>query len=260
MKRPLELEPLLLEQLPEVSEDGKTYHFTLKQGVMFHDDPCFPQGAGRELITDDVFYSWKRLADPKLSSNNWWLLSDTIVGLKEYRDQLGDQPFDYDADIEGMQKINDYEFKIVLKEASPKFRWTLAMFQLSIVPREAVEEYGSRFAVHPVGTGPYLLNETDWIRNENMIMNRNPNYREELYPSEHMPSDETAGRTASAGQQLPLVDRIETIFYSESLPMWLAFRSRQLGFTTVPAAYYDEAFNRKKKTLSSAFAKEGSDY
>jgi oligopeptide transport system substrate-binding protein len=260
LKRPLALEPLLLEELPQVSKDGKTYQFKLKQGVVFQDDPCFPGGKGRELITDDVFYTWKRLADPKLSTKNWWLLSNTIIGLDEYRDQLGDQPFDYDADIKGMQKVNDYEFKIVLNEASPKFRWTLAMFQLSIVPREAVEEYGTRFAVHPVGTGPYMMKESDWVRSKNMLMNRNPNYREELYPTEHMPSDEAAGRTAAAGTRLPLVDRIETIFYSETLPMWLEFRSRKLGFSTVPAAYYDEAFNKRKKNLKPSFEKEGITY
>ena len=88
-----------------------------------------------------------------------------------------------------------------------------------------------------------------------MIMNRNPNYREELYPTEHMPSDEAAGRTAAAGKKLPLVDRIETIFYSETLPMWLEFRSRKLGFTTVPAAYYDEAFNKRKKYSETCLCK-----
>ena len=260
LKRPLELEPLLLEELPDVSEDGITYRFKLKQGVMFQDDPCFPEGKGRELTSDDVFYSWKRLADPNLSTKNWGLLSNTIVGLDEYRDQLGDQPFNYDVDIKGMQKVSDYEFKIVLNEASPKFRWALAMFQLSIVPREAVEEYGTRFAVHPVGTGPYTLQERDWVRSKNMTMNRNPNYRDELYPSEHMPSDEAAGRTTAAGNKLPLVDRIETIFYNETLPMWLEFRSRKLGFTSVPAAYYDEAFNKRNKDLKPSFEKEGISY
>ncbi len=182
------------------------------------------------------------------------------MGLDEYRDQLGDLPFDYDVDIEGLQKINEYEFKVILKEASPKFPWTMAMFQLSIVPREAVEKYGTKFAAHPVGTGPYILQESDWARKKNMIMNRNPNYRDEFYPTEHMPSDEAAGRTTAAGKKLPLVDRIETIFYNETLPMWLEFRSRKLGFTIVPSAYYDEAFNKRKKSLKSSFANEGISY
>jgi ABC-type transport system substrate-binding protein len=259
LKRPLELEPLLLEEMPQASDDGLTYHFKLKKGVKFHDDPCFPNGKGRELVTDDVFYSWMRLADTGVGTKNWWLMDGTIAGLNDYRKNLkGD--FDYAANIEGMQKISDHEFKIVLAEASPRFYWTMAMFQLSIVPREAVEKYGTKFAAHPVGTGPYIMKEKDWTRKRKMIMNRNPNYRDEFFPTEHLPEDETAGLTAAAGKKLPFVDRIETIFYNENQPMWLQFRSRKLAFTTVPAAYYDEAFNKRKKTLKSSFSSEGITY
>jgi len=71
LKRPLELEPLLLERMPEVSDDGLVWDFKLKEDVTFHDDACFPGGEGRELVADDVIYSWKRLADPKYEYKNW---------------------------------------------------------------------------------------------------------------------------------------------------------------------------------------------
>lgn len=91
-------------------------------------------GKGREVVSDDVFYSWKRLADTELSTKNWWSLKDTIVGLDDYREQQNAaDTFDYDAPVEGIQKINDHEFKIQLTAATPRFRWTLAMFQFSIV-------------------------------------------------------------------------------------------------------------------------------
>ena len=87
LKRPLELEPLLLAEMPEVSEDRKTYHFKLKKGVLFHDDPCFEKtgGKGRELVSADVFYSWKRMADNSLTPKGWWLFANTIVGFDEFR-------------------------------------------------------------------------------------------------------------------------------------------------------------------------------
>ena len=47
LQRPLELEPLLLEKMPDISDDGKTYHFRLKKNVQFHADSCFPDGQGR---------------------------------------------------------------------------------------------------------------------------------------------------------------------------------------------------------------------
>ena len=62
LERPYRLEPLLLAEMP-TTEDGLTWRFRLKSGVRFHDDPCFPDGRGREMVTEDVFYSLKRLAD-----------------------------------------------------------------------------------------------------------------------------------------------------------------------------------------------------
>ena len=262
LKRPLQLEPCLLETMPEVSDDGTMYQFRLKPGVYFQDDPCFPRGKGRELIADDVLYSWKRLADPDVPTRNWRLLRDKIVGLDEFRDAFLEQRrlnpsvrFDYDSEIAGMQKTGDHEFQIQLRRPTAGFPWTLALFQTAVVPREAVEKYQSEFGSHPVGTGPYRL--TQWTPQKNMIMDRNPNFRDEFYPSEHMPEDQAAGRTAADGKKLPMVDRIETVFYAQSQPMWLDFRSRKLGFTTVPAAFHDEAFGQPGKTLKPGLEKEG---
>ena len=87
--------------------------------------------------------------DPK----SWWLMENTIAGFDKYREeQNAAEKFDYDAPVEGMKVINDYEFEITLQEPVYRFLYTLAMFQLAVVPREAVEMYGSKFDLHPVGT------------------------------------------------------------------------------------------------------------
>lgn len=248
LKRPFEQEPLLLEKMPEISSDGLTYHFTLKKGVKFHDDPCFPDGKGREVVSSDVIYSLKRLGDSDVSLKNWWLLENTIVGLDAYRDEQNTAAvFDYDAPVEGMKVINDQEFEITLKEPVTRFMWLLGMFQTSIVPREAVEEYKTRFARHPVGTGPYLMDEADWVPKQKMVLNRNPNYHECFYPEEHMPEDEERDLHLSAGKKLPLIDRITIGFFVETQPMWLQFMSGNLDFTTVPKDNHSEAFTRRWK-------------
>ena len=81
LKRPYELMPNLAEALPEVSKDGLTYTFKIKKGVMFRDDPAFPNGKGRELKASDVVYSIKRLADVNVRSRGWWLYDDIVEGL-----------------------------------------------------------------------------------------------------------------------------------------------------------------------------------
>ncbi|WP_339909588.1 ABC transporter substrate-binding protein [Symmachiella dynata] len=261
--RPPELEPLLLSEMPTISEDRLTYHFKLKPGVLFHDDPCFPDGKGRELVTDDVFYSWKRMADNGNNPKSWWLLKDTIKGFDEYREkqnaaveaQTGS--FDYDAPVAGMQKINDHEFRVILKQPVQRFMWVLAMFQTAIVPREAVEKYGDRFGRHPVGTGAFTLAEEDWRPGQRMVFYKNPSYHPCYYPTEHMPSDVAAGWTKDAGKRLPLVDRLEFQFFVQDQPMWLSFRTGKIDYTQVPDEYFDEAFLKRTKQLRPKLVREG---
>ena len=256
--RPYELEPLLLESMPEVMEDGLTYRFKLKRGVHFHDDPCFPGGKGREIAAEDVLYSWRRLADQDVSLKNWWLFENTIVGFDAYRaEQNAAEKFDYDAPVEGFQIVNDYEFHVTLTEPVTRFLWVLAMFQTSIVPREAVESYGTRFTRHPVGTGPFTLAENDWIPKQGMALNRNPNYHECFYPAEHQPEDEQRGLHLAAGKKLPFVDRVEMTFFVEEQPMWLQFMSGNLDFSIVPKDNFSEVFNRRTRKLKSSMRKRG---
>ncbi len=263
LKRPLELKPSLLTEMPRITEGGKVWHFTLKKGITFHNDACFPGGKGRELVASDVFYSWKRFADPRNNYKSWWLIDDAIVGFNDYREQQaalvnGGKPFDYDADVPGMRLINDYEFEVELVKPLQQFAWKLAMFQLSIVPREAVEMYGEGFNGHPVGTGPFLLqNESDWTRGISLTLHRNPDYRDDYYPDEWMPSDKEMGFTEAAGTKLPIVDRLEFRFYVESQPMWLQFKDGKLDFTTVPEAGFFEAFSRRTKELRRSWKRKG---
>ena len=248
LKRPFEQEPLLLAKMPEISDDGLTYHFTLKKGVKFHDDPCFPGGKGRELVAEDVIYTFKRFADSDISLKSWWLFENTIAGFDDYRREQNDaDEFDYEAPVEGFKLINDYEFEITLIKPVTRFMWVLGMYQTGIVPREAVEMYGNRFARHPVGTGPFTMKEEDWIPKQRMVLNKNPNYHECVYPTDHMPEDEERGLHLAAGKKLPFVDRVTIGFFVESQPMWLEFMSGNLDFTNVPKDNHTEAFTRRWK-------------
>jgi len=259
LKRPFELEPALLEEMPTISDDGKTWGFKLKKGIYFQDDPCFPGGKGREVVASDVFYSWKRSADPRYQFKSFWLLEETIVGFDEFKAaQEKSGKCDYSAPVEGMRPINDYEFQLTLTRPVQQFMWKLAMFQLSIVPHEAVEFYGDRFNRHPVGTGPFILKEeSDWKPGTTIVFTRNPTYREEYYPSERMPDDKAEGFDKAAGERLPIVDRIEVTFYVESQPMWLKFSAGELDYTTVPETAYDEAFARRSGNLKKSYVERG---
>ena len=294
LERPYKLKPCLLAEMPIVTDGGKRFRFRLKKGVRFHDDPCFPDGKGREMVADDVFYSFKRMADKRNSPKAWWLLQDTIVGFDQWRtdqnaadekrqafieekkeagkeDSESAAPigFDYDAPVEGMKKINDYEFEILLKQPFFRFTYTLAMFQTSVVAREAAEHYGKTISRHPVGTGPFTLRHEDWESGAFMSLKRNPTYREDYYPadpglnedgSEPYPGyteDKKLGFYEDAGKRLPLADRVEVSFFVTTQPMWLKFRNREIDYTTVPAETFEQAFIKRTQKLRQSYRDEG---
>lgn len=251
LKRPFELEPLLLTEMP-TTDDDLTWKFTLRNDVYFHDSPCFPDGKGRKLVSSDVFYSWKRMADSTIGSKSWWLMRDTVVGFDEYREQqlklVEGKPgehFDYFADVEGFRVINDQEFTVTLKKPSARFLWVLAMFQTGIVPHEALDMFGSRFGLHPIGTGPYTLSEGDWQFGLQMILRRNPTFRDEFFPEEHMPEDEEHGLHLAAGRKLPLLDTIHISFFEQDQPMWLHFRAKDFDYGQVPDENMPQVFSKR---------------
>lgn len=263
LKRPLELEPLLLESMPEALDGGTRYRFTLRDDIYFHDDECFPDGEGRKLVTDDVFYSWKRLADPQYNLQAWPRVDGMIVGFNEYKDEQNAAveaggTFDYDAPVEGMVKLDDRRFEVVLPEANRQFLFKIATFQMAVVPREAVDHYGERINSVQVGTGPFRL--VEWIPNSRIVWERNPEYREMLYPSEGTPEDEDAGLLADAGRRLPIADRLEIQFFVETTPMWLEFKAGKLDYTTVPQAGYEEAFDVRTGRLQRDWRLREIDY
>ena len=268
LKRPVELKPLLLAEMPAISENGKVYRFRLKKNIFFHDDQCFPDGKGRELVAADVFYSFKRMANNSNLPKGWWLLKDTIVGFDEYRTQQNEaDEFDYDIPVAGMKVINDHEFEIQLKEPFYRFTYVLAMFQTAVVPREAVDFYGKKFSRRPIGTGPFRFER--WDTGSQIVYVRNPNYWEEYYPddpglnedgSEPYPGyfkDKELGFYVDAGKRLPLLDRVDLEFFVQAQPKWLKFRKHEVDYTIVPAENFEEAYIKRTLKLKQEFVEDG---
>lgn len=262
LKRPLELEPLLLESMPDISADGRVYTFTLRKGVFFHDDPCFPEGKGRELHAEDVIFSIKRMANRTFRPRGWWLYNDRIVGFNAYRDQQSARPaktpFQYDAPVKGLKVLDRYRFRITLTQPYPQFLYVLAMNYTSVVAREAVEHYGQELSAHPVGTGPFTLKR--WIRGTEVVFERNPRYRERqvYFPTEKdaSPGMKERGLLRHAGELIPLLDGIVMHVFEQSQPMWLKWRVKDLDYIQVPAEYHDAIF-QPDFTLREGFVKEG---
>ena len=150
--RPYRLKPGSCS-LIEISTNRLAYTFRLRDGVRFQDDPCFPDGKGRDATAEDIVYSLERLRDPKNASSGMWTM----------------------ASVEDVVAVDARTVTITLKKPCHFFEWLMAMAYAAIVPHEAVEEYGNTFGQHAVGTGPYRLEK--WERNHRMVFTRDAKWR-----------------------------------------------------------------------------------
>lgn len=232
LARPAKVRPNLAEAMPEVSADFRTFTFRLRKGIHFADDPAFG-GRKREVTAPDFVYSFKRFYDPKNKSPRWsGLAEDKILGLDELRKKAeATGKFDYDSEAEGLRALDRYTVQIKLAETRPRFVLTLAdPSVLGIMAREVVEAYGDRIMEHPVGTGPFMLQE--WKRSSKMTFVRNPGFREKFYDAEPPAGDARSQAIAAQmkGKRLPLVDKVVVTIIDEQQPRWLSFLNSEQDF------------------------------
>ncbi len=231
----------------------------LERIVRFED---FPEKGSRELTAADYVYQVRRLAHPRVQSPILGLMADYIVGLKDLAKNLGkaakDQPKDAYLDIgrfdfPGAYVVDRYTYRIRIKGKYPQFVYWLAMPFFAPVPEEAERFYWQpgmaerNFTLdwQPVGTGAYYLAEND--PNRVMRMQRNPNYRDDFYPSEGDPGDREAGMLEDAGKRLPMVDTVIYSLEKEDVPYWNKFLQGYYDASGVSSDSFDQAIRMNAK-------------
>lgn len=151
-----ELINVLAEEI-ELSDDGLSVDFTLREGVQFH-------GGYGELTAEDVKFSFERTA-----------------GLTE-----GDVETSYASDwatLEEVEVTGDYTGTIHLNEPfAPLMINTLPGNAGLIVSQAAVEELGEDFGTNPIGTGPYQW--VDWKPGQAITVERYDDYHGAMF--EHL--------------------------------------------------------------------------
>jgi ABC-type transport system substrate-binding protein len=230
MAKPAKMRPNTAAEMPQVSNDFKTFTFRIKPGIFFADDPAF-KGKKRELVAEDYVYSLKRHYDPRWKSANLYILENAkILGLTELRKKLMDEkkPFDYDTPVEGLKALDRYTFQIRLAEPTPRllYNFTDGSFT-GAVAREVVEFYGDKIGEHPVGTGPFVLKS--WKRSSRIVLAKNPSYREVLWDETPPAGDERLAAVATQfkGRRLPLIDEVHISIIEEAQPRWLSFLNEE---------------------------------
>lgn len=189
----------------EIDASSKIYTFHLRKGVFFHDDPCFPNGKGRELKAQDVKYCFDRLCYHNPADNQgFWIFKGVVKGASEY-DSLTAAKIKPDSGVSGVRVIDDYTIQVELERPYAVFLARLALIFGKIYPHEAVEKYGSEIRMHPVGTGPFYMK----VNKDNQVtfLARNPSYWQK----------------DSFGNQLPYLDALRISFIKEKKNELLEF-------------------------------------
>ncbi len=215
----------------------------------------FPLTGTRELVAADYVYQIKRLAHPKLHSPILSLMSEYIVGLGDYarelqaaQRQLADQAFlDLTRySLAGVEQVDRYTYRVKIRGKYPQFRYWMAMPFFAPMPPEA-DRFFSQAGMadqnltldwYPVGTGPYMLT----VNNPNlrMILERNPKFHDERYPSEGKKGDVDKGLLADAGQRLPFIDKAIYSLEKENIPRWNKFLQGYSDRSDVLAESFDQ--------------------
>lgn len=147
------LQPGLAERW-EISEDGRTFTFHLRQGVRFHD--------GTPFRAQHVVRSFERVLDPSVRGGRGWPLFP-IAGAQDFA--AGRAPR-----ISGLAAPDDSTVVITLGEPLAVFPKLMAMPVAAIVPDSVPADFGQK----PVGTGPWRF--VEWRHDDYLLFARNEQY------------------------------------------------------------------------------------
>lgn len=193
-----------------VNNDATVYTFTIREGVKFHDDECFPDGKGRYMNAYDVEYCLRRLCTDLPNNQMFWLLQDRLKGATENFLNVPESSSKMNS-ISGIQAVDERTMRLELEFPFSGFLNVLSHQGCWIYPYEAVVHYDDQIRVNCVGTGPFKQKVIK--ENEVVILEKNPDYWQE----DHL------------GNRLPFLNAIKVTFESEKGLELLEFRNGNLS-------------------------------
>ena len=143
----------------EVSDDGKTYTFYIRENAKFHD--------GDRVTAQDFKWSMERAAHPDTASPVADTYLNDIVGIDAVLE--GEK-----TDISGITVIDEATLRIEIDAPKAYFLAKMTYPTAYVLDRENVESGGRTWTDAPNGTGPFKLKE--YRIGERIILERNEHF------------------------------------------------------------------------------------
>ena len=148
----------------EISEDGTTYTFTLREGLTWSD--------GEPVTAEDFVFSFQRLMDPANAADYAYLQypiknAEAInAGETEDLSQLG------------VRAIDERTLEIELERPTPYFLGALTHYTAYPLPQHATEEHGDDWVKveNIVVNGAYR--PVEWIPGSHVLTEKNPDFHD----------------------------------------------------------------------------------
>lgn len=239
-----------------ISDSGQYIYHDLRKDDLsgIHTLSDFKETGTRTLTAADYVYQIKRLVHPSIHSPIAGLMGQYILGLTELNGQLARLQSDGKAyidlrkyDLAGAQIIDDTTFEIILKEKYPQFLYWLSMSFFAPMPWEAdvfysqegMADHNITLDWYPIGTGPFMLSENN--PNRRMVLERNPNFRGEVFPHEGDDNDSMLGYLDDAGQPLPFIDKAIYSLEKEFIASWNKFLQGYYDTSGIGSDSFDQS-------------------
>lgn len=146
----------------QISEDGCTYTFYLREDVRFHD--------GWGVTAGDFKYSWERACDPATGSRVAATYLGDIIGVEAV---LAGKT----REISGVRVTDNYTLQVSI-DAPKSYFLSKLTYPTAFVVDRANTEMGGEWWRKPNGTGPFKLKE--WDKDNLLVLERNELYYGEL--------------------------------------------------------------------------------
>lgn len=144
--------PGLAAEEAEISEDGRTYTFTLRDDAKWSN--------GEPITAHDFVYSWTKLANPETAAPNAYLLDSVVNGLEVRTGEKAPEEL-------GVEALSDTEFQVELVEPLPSFLTLISVVWLAPQNETYVEEQADSYAAsseNAIYSGPFVL--SNWTQGE----------------------------------------------------------------------------------------------